>query len=286
MGAPPYRNAYDWGDDIHARYSDRISCGRAVPRGDALLRGAAKNLRAGVTTVVHHDPWESQLDTFPLRVLRIRHAHSLRTTPQFDVVEGERFMIHLAEGTDGSSAEEIRELERRAMVNDNLIAVHVVGADSNGIRSLREAGAAIVWCPTSNLFLLGRTASSDLLAAGADVLLGSDSLLSGAGTLLDEMWVARELGLISDERLLAAVGSVAARRLGVAEPSLEIGERADIVVFRRPVLEASTGDVALVIANGRVRVLDPVLCPALGELQSAGEITQSDGVERWVSFAM
>ena len=37
-----------------------------------------------------------------------------------------------------------------------------------------------------------------LLAPGVDVLLGSDSLLTGAGTLLDELRCARELGALSD----------------------------------------------------------------------------------------
>src|SRR3954467_6497470 len=55
LGAPPYANAYEWGRDIHEREAAGIARGRAMPRREALLCGAWKNLRAGVTTVVHHD---------------------------------------------------------------------------------------------------------------------------------------------------------------------------------------------------------------------------------------
>src|SRR5215217_6394908 len=53
LGHPPYQDAYQWGEDIHHRFAERIALARTMPRRDALLRGAWKNLRAGVTTVVH-----------------------------------------------------------------------------------------------------------------------------------------------------------------------------------------------------------------------------------------
>ena len=40
LGRPPYPNAYAWGHDIHARDAARIAAGRALPRREALLRGA------------------------------------------------------------------------------------------------------------------------------------------------------------------------------------------------------------------------------------------------------
>ena len=286
LGDPPYRNSYEWGEDIHARQAEVIADARARPRTAALLHGAEKNLRAGVTTVVHHDPWEALFEQdFPLRVLRVPHAHALRTTPpDASQSRDEPFMIHLAEGTDGSAADEIRDLDARGLVTRHLLAVHVVGADADGIRRLRDAGACVIWCPTSNLFLLGRTLPSSLLAPGIDVLVGSDSLLSGAGTLLDELRAAHVLGFVSDTRLMDAVGCVAARRFGIDAPSLDPGARADFAVFRAPLLEATCSDVALVVAGGRVRVLEPSLVPSLDAIASSGTVTEMDGVARWVSL--
>jgi cytosine/adenosine deaminase-related metal-dependent hydrolase len=267
LGHPPYRDAYAWGRDIHDRDADAIARGRAVPRRDALLAGAWKNLRAGVTTVVHHDPWEPDFDAgFPIRVARLRTAHSLGFERDADAWSpgDEPFAVHLAEGIGPDAADEVRELDRRGLLNDRLLAVHAVGVDDHGTRLLRERGAAVVWCPTSNLFLLGRTAPAALLAPGIDVLLGSDSLLSGAGSLLDELRCARALGLVSDDRLLDAVGAVAARRLGLPAPSLAAGAPADLVVFRRPVLDARDADVALVVVAGVPRVLDPDVVTSSG----------------------
>jgi hypothetical protein len=284
LGHPPYANAYEWGRDIHARDAGPIARGRAVPRREALRHGAWKNLLAGVTTVVHHDAWEPDFDAgFPLRVAPVRSAHSLGFEPALAGAAGTGpFAIHLAEGVDAGAAAEVHALDGRGLLGGDLLAVHVVGADAAGVRRLRAAGAAVVWCPTSNVFLFGRTAPAALLAPGMDVLLGSDSLLTGAGSLLDELRFARGLGVVSDERLEDSVGRVAARRLGLAAPSLEQGARADLIILRRPLLDAAERDVAVVIAAGVPQVLDPALLPAFGARAHAGRLVSSGGVARWV----
>ncbi len=265
LGRPPYPNAYAWGQDIHANDAAAIHEGRSVPRREALLAGAWKNLLAGVTTVVHHDPWEPDFGPgFPVRLIRVRTAHSwgqdeaALAREARPPREGRRpLTVHVAEGVDAAAAEEVRRLDEAGLLDTDLLAVHVVGVDDDGIRRFRRSNAALVWCPTSNHFLFGRTAPAELLAPGVDVLLGSDSLLTADGDLLDEIRAARALRLVDDDRLLDAVGSTAARRLGLPEPSLAIGAPADLVVLRRPVLEASRRDVALVIAGGCVRVAAP-----------------------------
>ncbi len=62
--------------------------------------------------------------------------------------------------------------------------------------------------------------------------------------------------MINDERLLDAVGRTAARRLGLMTPSLSAGAPADVVLFRAPILEASSRDVALVLVGGIPRLAD------------------------------
>jgi len=285
LGRPPYVNAYDWGRDIHRHDAWAIARAREMPRRAALLRGAWKNLFAGVTTVAHHDRWERTFSQhFPLRVASLPSAHSLGFEPGLKAAEGGGpFAVHLAEGTDAASADEIRALEQRGLLNERLVAVHVVGADADGIARLRASGAAVVWCPSSNRFLFGRTMPAALLAEGIDVLLGSDSLLTGEGSLLTELRVARGLGLVSDARLEGAVGDVAARRLGLAPPSLEVGARADLVVLTRPLLDATEADVALVMVAGELRVLAPELVPQLGRLGERGQVVAAAGLPRWVT---
>jgi cytosine/adenosine deaminase-related metal-dependent hydrolase len=291
LGHPPYPNAYAWGRDIHVRDAGRITAGRAVPRREALLRGAWKNLFAGVTTVVHHDAWEADFKhDFPLRVARVRSIHSLGFEP--DIARAAAadagdpalpLSVHLAEGVDALSAQEVHDLDGLGLLDDRLIAVHVVGPDAEGIALLRDAGAAVAWCPTSNLFLFGRTAPAELLAPGMDVLLGSDSLLTADGDLLDELRAARRLGLLDDARLLDAVGATAARRLALPPPTLDPGAPADLAVFRRPVLESTAADVALVMVDGAVRAADSALGPALDALGLVPEPLTIGEVTRRVS---
>jgi cytosine/adenosine deaminase-related metal-dependent hydrolase len=263
LGSPPYEDAYAWGNDLHTRYKDKIARARTFPPRAALLFGALKNLLGGATTVVHHDPWDAAFTTgFPVRVVRLRTAHSLGFETDLSLTaRGEErttrpLCIHLAEGVNRRAADEVQLLGAHGLLDHRLLAVHVVGVDEEGRQLLVGAGAAIVWCPTSNHFLFGRTAPADLLASGVDVLLGTDALLTGAGTLLDEFVAARKLGQLDDRRLLEAVGSTAARRLGVPVPALASGAAADLVYLRRALPDAQPGDVSLVLVAGRPRLAD------------------------------
>lgn len=260
LGYPPYADAYAWGRDIHDRYREEIARGRSVDRFDALLFGALKNLIAGATTVLHHDRWEPAFEgDFPVRVVRVPTVHSLGFDPdgvRSAAADGTGpLCIHLAEGTTEEAADEVRQIDALGLLDERLIAVHAVGVDEAGIELLRERRACVVWCPTSNLFLLGRTAPERLLTA-VDVLLGSDALLTADGTLLDELRAARALGVLSDDALLEAVGTRAAARLGRPVQELEPGAPADLAVFDRPVLEAIAEDVQLVVVAGVPRLGD------------------------------
>ena len=285
LGRPTYPNAYAWAADIQARDAETIAAGRRAPRRSALLEGAWKNLFSGVTTVVHHDPWEADFDeAFPLRVAWVRGADSLGMDPDLDDLEGDGpWRLHLAEGVDAGAAREVHELADRGLLGPDLIAVHGVGMDDEGADRFRVSGAALVWCPSSNRFLFGRTAPDAVLGEDVDVLLGSDSRLTGDGDLLDEIACARRLGGLSDDRLTEAVGASAARRFGLPEPSLEIGAPADLVVISRPLLEARAEDVLLVLVGGSPRVAHPIWGPRLCGLDpEAAEKTVGGGV-RWTS---
>lgn len=285
LGHPTYPNAYRWADDIQIRYRRRIARHRRMPRREALLAGAWKNLFAGVTTVVHHDPWERDFDRdFAIRVARVECADSLRQSERLVAPAAGPLCLHLAEGVDDAAASEVAELDERGLLNDRLVAVHGVGMDNAGVERFRNAGAALVWCPTSNHFLFGRTAPGDLLGGGVDVLVGSDSRLTGAGDLLDELRAARACNLIDDERLIGAVGATAARRLGLAAPSLEPGNAADLVLIDRPLLDASASNVLLTMVGGVPRVASDDLASRLGAAGERGTRMRVGMVERWTNL--
>jgi hypothetical protein len=104
-----------------------------------------------------------------------------------------------------------------------------------------------------------------LLLQNIDVLLGTDALLTGAGTLLDELRYARGTGVLDDQTLIAGVASRAARRLQLPDPSLAAGAVADVILLRKPLFEAQPADVGLVMVNGRVVLADETMAGALAD---------------------
>ena len=319
LGFPPYANAYRWAEDIQQNCAGTIALGRLWPRRAALLDGAWKNLFAGVTTVVHHDAWESDFDRdFPIHVARVASVDSLGMSGMPEIADAnlrqtnhrvpakagtqshERnarnpgllpaqghnpcpnvFALHIAEGVDEEAAEEVRALDRAGLLGPALIGIHGVGMDADGIARWRTSGAALCWCPSSNLFLFGCTAPPGLFDDGNDILLGSDSLLTGAGDLLDELRVARRIGLLDDDLLYGAVGATAARRLGLPTPDLEPGSAADLIVLSRPLGEATAADVRLVLVDGRPRLADAAFAAILAPLFPGGRRVQRGALSRW-----
>jgi cytosine/adenosine deaminase-related metal-dependent hydrolase len=284
LGKPPYRNAAHWARDIQRRHRRRIAAGRGLPHRQAYLAGAWKNLFAGVTSVVHHDAWDDELARdFPLRVVRVANDDSVSLTPVLGAGRktGSPDALHLAEGTDEQAAREVATIARAGLLDKHLLAVHLVGPGEAGIERFRRSGAALVWCPSSNHFLFGRTAPQSLFAGDTDVLLGSDSLLTGQGNLLDELRFARASGHLDDERLEQAVGTLPARRLGLPAPALEPGAPADFVLLTAPLLEANARHVRLVVAAGVPRVAAAEGARHLDKAGVGGVRRTVAGVTRW-----
>ena len=220
LGEPPYADAATWGRDLHERFAEDLERRHALPRREALLFGALKNVLGGATTAVHHDAWE---DDFDRGLSRPRAAHPDRAVRARGAGGESRRCPGRCTSPRGRAArrcEEIADADARGLLGRSLAAVHLVAADADGLARLARAGCAAVWCPTSNAFLYGATASRALFGAGLEVLLGTDALVSGAGTLLDELAAARATGLVPDARLEAAVshgrGAAARARRPVA----------------------------------------------------------------------
>src|SRR5205814_1065404 len=110
------------------------------------------------------------------------------------------FFVHLAEGTDEPARAELARLDALGCLAQNTVLVHGVAIDESGWTRVQAQRAALVWCPASNIFLFGRTADvrRRLDSGPARIALGTDSRLSGARDLLDELRVAAAAGPASD----------------------------------------------------------------------------------------
>jgi cytosine/adenosine deaminase-related metal-dependent hydrolase len=284
-----YDNATEWIDDMRPRLPTdaAIASGRRAPLTERLFIGALKNLLAGATTVSHHNPYYTELRrTVPIRVVRrYGWAHSFSLEEQPAGAHGEPggtvkerwrrtaadapFIVHLAEGVDEAAAGELARLDALGCLTANTVVVHGVAIDAAGFARMVAAGAGLVWCPASNVFLLGRTTDvRAMLAADTRVpprvALGSDSRLTGASDLLDELRCAHEKGCASADELLAMVTANAAALLRLRHAGrLEPGGPADLLIVSAhgesaasSLLHARRSTIQCVVVGGRPQVGD------------------------------
>lgn len=275
LGHGTYANFLEWAADIHRRNEVLIAQHRALDKARRLRWGGIKNLLSGVTTVVHHNPYEADVfsDDFPVRVVRrFGWAHSLALEPDiqraFQQAPADApFIIHLGEGTDSGCAAELDDLDRRAMLGPQTVIVHGVALGAGQRQLLNERGAALIWCPSSNLFTLCHTLSERELHECGRVALATDSALTGLGSLCDELRLAHGLG-ISAECLYGMVTTSAADVLRVheGEGTLQTGAIADVIAVRdrglppaETLCAVSEEDIDLVVTAGSVRMISPDL---------------------------
>jgi cytosine/adenosine deaminase-related metal-dependent hydrolase len=239
-----YANAREWIADFQPRFKTDLALIKpmSVPLADRLLISGLKNLLSGVTTVAHHNPLHARLrrSDFPVRVVqRYGWAHSLLIDGEDRVLASCRrtpvdqpWIIHLAEGVDDEAAGELSRLDRLGCLRANTLIVHGVGLTAGDRALLLTKGAGLIWCPSSNLFMLGHTAEVRELTSQGRVALGSDSRLSGERDLLEELRVACEATAMDGAALLPLVTTYAARLLRVsAVGTLRPGALADLLVL-------------------------------------------------------
>jgi cytosine/adenosine deaminase-related metal-dependent hydrolase len=295
-----YSNAGEWIDDIDSRRDTdpRLASCAKMPRAARLLQGGLKNLLCGATTVAHHDPAYPELDQpgFPVRVVRdCGWAHSLHIDGD-DAVRrshaatppGRPWIVHAGEGVDSAASAEFDRLDSLGCVTANSVLVHGVGFTPRQLQRLVNAGAALAWCPGSNLFLFGHTPDVATLAAAGALLLGSDSRLSGERDLLAELALAATLAPLDAAGLVALVTSEAARVLRLPDRgALVAGNLADLVILPAglPLHRARRADLRAVIVGGRMRYGDAVSAAAF-----AGRAHWSrfnvDGVAKYLAVDM
>jgi cytosine/adenosine deaminase-related metal-dependent hydrolase len=273
----PFPNSYAWIAAFQAHFKEpAVVAALQVSKALRLRHGALKNLLAGATCVAHHDPWHPALDAtdFPVALLRdYGWSYALGwpgygppVPSSFAATPTDRpWLIHLAEGTDATAQAELDQLDQLGCLAANSVLVHGVGLRERDVDRVIASGAAVVWCPTSNHTLLGRSLDPRRLCAAGRLALGSDSRLSGARDLLDEMRAVAARGELSPRQLLGLATTDAARILRLpSRGSLAPGARADLVIVedRGGNAESSlTGiqrsDIRAVVRDGVPRIADP-----------------------------
>jgi len=223
------RGMYDW-DGAPARYRETSAEARRrvrdlahAHRGDGMVRvQPAPHSPHGASPAMIRAGWEvaEELDT--------------------------RFHIHVAEGRyEGErtvaehGATPVRYLDRLGVLGPRTIGVQCVWLDDGEIALMGERGAALAYCPSSNMFLGdGITRLPEMLRAGVRAGLGTDGgCTTNRLSVFEEMRMA---ALLQRVRLLdgTAVDAATAFALGTASGAdilgldtgrVEPGGHADLV---------------------------------------------------------
>jgi len=299
LGNGVYANAHEWALDIYRPEDEPICSHRLIDKSIRLSWGGIRNLLSGVTTVCNHNEYAPVFDDhFPVRVLRqYGWAHSLAFEDDIlsraEALSSDApFFVHLGEGTDAEAEAELWELDRRGLLNRRTVLVHGLAIGHKGLELVRSRRAAIVWCPSSNQFLFGRTLDRQFIQACPSIALGSDSPLTSAGDLLDEIRTAQNCG-VSAAKIYDLVTSSSARVLGLSEGEGAIRPRgmADLVAIpdrgfppAEALANANYADIELVIAGGEVKLVSERMKSRLDGSQSRhlSAIRVEDNV-RWIA---
>lgn len=300
LASRAYRNYIEWGEDIHTKYPELIAVHRMVPKEVRVWWGGIRNLLCGVTTVSHHNPLHPEMlrDDFPVRVVRnYGWAHSPGLggdlcKARADTPEGAPFIVHACEGTDDMAREEIWDLERKQLLDEQAVLVHGLALDASSAMHLNNRGCSLIVCPSSNQFLFGVLPDLSLVSAIGNLALGSDSPLTAVGDLLDEIRFAVEFCNVAPHVAWRMVTTAPATvlRLSQGEGHLQEGGVADFIAVKdsgQPPGERLTTitihDVELVVIGGRVQLASELILGRIPPSMRQGlQSLCVDGCIRWL----
>jgi hypothetical protein len=206
----PYASSHQWVEDMKNSFSVQERSNFWINSGNGdytdpnaytlALLGSYKNLFSGCAFVADHGPVQpdSYYEGFPITVLKnFRQCHSITLSnwwgglspkEEMALTKGNMpFIIHLAEGTDAVTKKEFSALKKLGLLKPNLLIIHGIALTKAELKEVADIGASICWCPTSNLYLIGKTLDiKTCLELGINVVLGTDSTQTGSINLLDE----------------------------------------------------------------------------------------------------
>src|SRR5947208_10590471 len=223
------RAMYDW-EGAPKRYREPVA---AAARRTRELVAAHRDEATTVIQPAPHSPHGAS-------------AAMIRAGCEIAEAEDTRFHIHVAEGRyEGErtlrehGATPIRYLEWLGVLGPRMIGVHCVWLDDEEIALMGARGAALAYCPASNMFLGdGITRLPELLRAGVRVGLGTDGgCTHNRLSVFEEMRMASLLqrvrlldgAALSAERALALGTASGAETLGLPAGAIAPGRLADLV---------------------------------------------------------
>ncbi len=314
LAAAPYINSHLW---VEAMVTDpsvverskvwRNSDGKfyLMVEGAILLvkLGAYKNLFSGTTVVQDHMPYQEDAyyQLFPIHVIKdYKQTHSVTLgnwwggeSPQIELSKAQgkqAFILHLGEGLDDATRDEFNQALQAGLIQKNTMMIHAISLSKEELRTTAEIGSTVCWCPTSNYNLIGTSVDiNTALAEGVNVVIGTDSSLSGSINLFAELRLIHrknpDLALSSIYDMLTCN---AAKALYLPDYQM-LGEKTDSILIMNEqhenayhnLLHSQIHDVKLLIHKGKALYGD---ANYLTQLADPAEYTYIDtaGGEKFV----
>ena len=255
-----YLNYLEWGNDIHARHARLIRSVLNTPFSKRVRLGELRNLASGVTSLCNHELIPVNVELIDMfNNYTYFHAPSRSLKWILGLLRKSRankeLMIHLNEGVGKHVDTEINFLKRWNLFGRKIIAIHGLSFNPNNVLP-----DALIWCPSSNQFLYGRTAPIHDLIDRIPIFLGTDSTLSGPANIWEHIRNACDI-LGSTEKVfeLLTLSPAAYFPEFKNKGKISVGFDADLVVAEKKhddywssFYSLNPADIKLVIKSGKV----------------------------------
>lgn len=269
LGNRIYNDYIEWGNDINVKYIRKIALVNKVPKELSYRWGLYKNLICGVTTVIHHGKiLTANFNNLPDVYSNYNYLHSLRIENKWKFkflfkLNRLPFLIHIGEGTNKESINEIDDLIKWNFFKKDLIGIHAIAMNEEQSKQFK----AIIWCPDSNSFLYNKTANIPLLKKYTNILFGTDSTLSADWNLWNHLRLARDINYLNEEELFLSISETASKVWGLkSKGKIEINKSADIVICKKKYKKKwesfysiNPEDILLILKNGIIVLIDSEL---------------------------
>ena len=296
LGNRIYNNYVAWSHDIQKVNREEIDKVLKIPKPLRIRWGIYKNLLSGVTTVVNHgaklevtnDLINVFQNCYSLHSILLEKHWKRRLLKPFR--NSWPFAIHIGEGTDDKARKEIDTFIKWNLFKRKTIGIHGVAMNAEQARAFD----ALVWCPDSNYFLLGKTANIVALKKNTRILFGTDSTVSANWNIWEHLRAARKENALNDNELFNALTIDAAAVWGLDRVGrIEAGYEADVVIAKRKedlsdmnaFYALAPADILVVIKRGAIKLFDTSLQEQLNaagmDLGGYSKIS-IDGSEKYV----
>lgn len=270
LGNRIYEDYTAWGKDIHSANAAVIKEIEMIPPALRIKWGLYKNLLGGFTTVVNHGKKIPVSD----ELIHVYQDCDCLHSPAFEknwrsklnlpFRKKKTVVMHMGEGTNAVAHEEISRVIKANFFRRKITAVHGVAMDEQQAAGLH----ALVWCPSSNFFLLGKTAAVNQLKQVVPVLFGTDSTLTASWAAADHFADALGSDMVTATELLDMLTGNAAKSWELRQKgSISEGMHADLLI-------KSGTDIfdkipfEMVIVSGEARVINESIADWLNRLQA------------------